>query len=325
MMIKRLLCLILAVLCASALAACGDDAADVAPTASETAAADTAAPTDPESTGSETPDPTLAPAAQGMDLAAFIRTFDRTPQLAEQVICDSNGVKITAVGLRYDPISGPAVRFRAESAAERTKAVRADTCAVNGYMMPVSLSLTLRAGEKTEGEMFIPYSSLALAGVEKLATVELSLELTDPDSFKTLTSLEPVVMQTTAADYEQTYDDEGQKIFDEKGVCIVLKGIDRARQISEYPALIVYMVNDSDRCVSVQAETLLVNGYELTPAMTATVLPGKHAVDVVAFFDMDLDEYDIEEIETVEISFRIVDEKTWETIAQTKTVPVDDV
>lgn len=324
-MMKRTLCLILAIIMTAALVACGEPA----PAPTEQTAAATAAPV----TAPATPDtaPTVAPTEEnirGMDLAAFIRAFDRKAQIEEQVVYDADGVTLTAVRLRYDPILGAAIRIKASNASSRSLLVQAETCAVNGYMMANDFSLSLAAGKTAEGELLIPYASLALAGADVIRSIEFSPVLMDPDSYKELRSCDPVLMLTTAVDadqpYQPTYDEAGQKVYDDGNIRIVLKGIDRGRQISDYPALIVYMFNGTDRAITVQVDSLLVNGYEMTAVMTATVMPGKGAVDKVEIFDMDLTEHDIHEIETAEVSFRIVDRSTWDTVARTDTVLVEE-
>lgn len=322
-MMKRTLCLILAVILTAVLAACGKPAP--APTEQTAAAAETS---DTATSAGDTA-PTVASTEaelRGMDLAAFIRAFDRKAQLEEQMIYDADGVTLTVEGLRYDPILGAAVRIKAVNTSSRSLLVQADTCAVNGYMMANDFSLSLPEGKTAQGELLIPYASLALAGADAILLVEFSPVLMDPVSYRVLRSGEPVLMLTSAAEqpYQPTYDEEGQKVYDEGGVRIVLKGIDRRRQISDYPALIVYMFNGTDRAISVQVDSLLVNGYEMTAVMTAAVMPGKGAVDKVEIFDMDLTEHDIHEIETAEVSFRIVDESTWETVARTDTVLVEE-
>ena len=334
-MIKRLLCLVLAAVMAAALAACGDGdepdatgaptgntaAASVSPTAAtEIEATEPALP----ATGDEA-DPDGTDEKDGLDMKAFLRDFDRTAQITEQVVYDADGVRITALKLIYDSIRGAVVQFRAENQSASDLLIQTDTCAVNDYMMKAELDFAAPAGKTAEGEMVIRYPALALAGVTKIAALECTLRLMDRSTYTVMANCEPAVMQTTAFEgYEQSYEAEGQTAFDDGGVRIVLGKIDRGRQISDYPALIVYMFNGTDRAISVLNNALLVNGYELTPAMTTTVMPGKYAVDVVTFFDQDLEEHDIDAFDAVEISFRIVDEETWQTVAETETILLEE-
>lgn len=311
MRFKRMLCLLMAVVMAIALVACGDGGTD-----------------DSSPNEQDTQLPTNAAELKGVDVAKFIKTFHREPSIdEEQTVYDSDEVTVTADRLRYDPIEGPAVRFRVDNRSERDLLVQVESCAVNGYMMKIdSFSLEVPADREQDGEMFVPYTALAPAGVDTIATVEVCLRLMEGGSYRVITESAPAVITTTAAqDHTPAYDDAGQSVYDADGIRIVLKGLDLRRQVSSSPALIVWMYNRTDRPISVQSGKVWVNGYELTSAMTVTVLPQKYAVDVVPFFDMDLEEYAIEEIDTVELSFRIVDEETWQTIAETQVIALEDV
>lgn len=334
-MMKRMLCLILAAVMSVALAACDDGAQPdaTAVTDAHTEAADPTAATGGNSEPTEPLDPATGDEAdpddpddkEGLDVKDFLRTFDRTAQIEEQVVYDADDVRVTALRMRYDPIQGAAVQFRVENGSDSDLLIQSDTCAVNGYMMKAVFNISAPSGQNADGEMIVSYPALALAGAEKIATLEFSLLLMNQSTYEVLAACDTTVIQTTAAeDYEQIYDDEGQTAYDDGNIRIVLKSVDRRRQVSEYPALVVCLYNGSDRCISILAQTLLVNGYELTPAMSTTLMPEKHAVDVVPFFDMDLREHDIDEIETVEISFRIVDDETWKTIAETDTVVLEE-
>ena len=310
MMWKRLLSLIMAAVMLTALAACGS----VDPTVP---AAD--APTD-----EPTDAPTDAPDDGAIDLAEFIRTFRRDGTIEPQILYAADGVTVTAESIRYDAITGAAILLRAQNTTARDLLVQMDSAVVNGYMVQFEFSLAVDAGEEAEGEVVIPYPSLALAGQDVIAEAELSLQLVDRRSYEALTVSVPAVITTTAAgDYEPSYDDGGQLVWDRDGIRIVLKGIDAGRRISDSIVLKVYLYNGYERAVSVQTASVTVNGYEMTCAMTTTVLPGRHAVDMVTFFDLDLEEHDIQTIDSVEISFKIFDEETWDVIAETEKISAE--
>ena len=314
-MLKRVLCLILAAMTMMLLASCGDSGTTEPATDAPTAAAPTEATAD---------EPTEDTDIDGIDLAAFIRGFQTDAQIEQQIIHDADGIRVTAVSLRYDPITGVAILFRAENTAGENLLIQADTSAVNGYMMTVDFGLEADAGKTAEGEMVIPYTELALAGVDRIATIEFNLQILRKDDYSVLTDCELSVIRTTAADdCVIEYDDEGQVVWDREKIKIVIKGLDEGHRISESSAMIVYMYNGADRDISIQSDAVWVNGYELTPAMTTTVMSGKHAVDLVPFFEMDLEEYGIEKIDSVELSFRIVEEDTWTVIAETDKVSVE--
>ena len=306
---KRVLCFLIA----AVFAACADPE-PTEPSVAATQAA-TAEPTLPA-----TPDED----DDSADLVDFIKSFDKEAQLADQWTHDEKGVKLSVDGIEYDPINGPAILFSAENTKEKEITIQTDFAAVNGFMMTSALVMSVPASGKEKAKMFIPYTALAPAGIDRIAELELSFRITEADDYDKYDTIAPIVLRTTAAEgYEQEYDESGQKVYDKDGVRIILKGLDDSRTYSEGEALIVYMVNDTDTAVTVQAEELTVNGYEFTSVMNADILPGKRAVDILTIFDMDMEEYGIEKIDSVELSFKLLDESTWEVIGETEMISVE--
>ena len=293
------------------LASCGDEK----PTAQQTEAVTEAAAVAPTQAPTE---------EEELDLSAFIEAFDKEAELTEQVIFDSDGIKLTAKGMVYDKIYGPSVLISAENSGKKDILIQTDVAAVNGYMTAVSFSLEAPAGKNAEGKLTVPYADLAAAGIDRAATLEFSLRILESGSYDVITTTEYVTLTTTAAEgFTQECDESGQQVYSSENYKIVIKGMDESRTLADGAALIVYMYNGSDKTAAFQADDITVNGYELTSAMNTIVLPGKRAVDTVTFFELDLAEYDISEIDSVELSFEILDERTWKTIAKTKRISVE--
>ena len=287
---------------------------------------DSGAPTAPALTEGSAPVQTELSTGDGdeLDLSSFIASFDKTAELEGQDIWNADGVRVETTGIEYDPISGPTLLISAENTTDRDLTIQADSAAVNGFMVNVGFSLNLPASGKTQGSVVLPYALLALADIDCVATVELALRILDGVSFEAVAVTDPVELVTTAAeDYEHEYDESGQTVYDKNGIRLILKGIDESRLFAEDASLIVYMVNSTDKTVCVQAQNITVNGYEITSAMSTTVHPSKRAVDILTFFDMDMEEYGIESIDSVELSFKIVEEDDWRVIDETDMITVE--
>ena len=307
--LKRIICLLIASAVAFVCASCSG-----AEPAQPVTQAVTDAPTE-----AATPDED-----DRLALVDFIKTFDKDAQLVDEWTHDEDGVRLSVDGIEYDPINGPAILFSAENAKDKEITIRTDSVAVNGYMMTSAMSMSVPASGKDSTEMFIPYTALALADIDRIAELELSFRITEADNNDKYDSIAPIVLRTSAADgYEPEYVESGQLAYDSWDVRIILKGIDSSRAYSEGEALIVYMVNDSDKAVTVQADKLTVNGYEFTSAMNTFILPGKRAVDTLTIYDMDMEEYGVEQIDSVELSFKLIDESEWKALASTGTISVE--
>lgn len=286
----------LAALCLVGLAGCSapestvSDTAEAASPAAESAAESTAA--------AETPEPQAAEVT-----------------LAETVIYDADGVRITATGLDTDGLMGPELALRIENGTAQNLVVQPAWCTVNGYMMSDLFSADVAAGKTANESFYFPSASLARCGVDTVAEIALQLKIIDSGTYQTLTTTDPVTLQTSAAgSYTQTYDDSGEEIYNANGVRVV------AQQMTEDlfgQNLGFYVENTSDRAVVVESEDLSVNGYMVSNFFYADVVPGARAVEPLTLLNSELEDNGIETVDTVEFSLKLVDPDSFSTIDQT--------
>ena len=85
----------------------------------------------------------------------------------------------------------------------------------------------------------------------------------------------------------------------------------------------VYMYNGTEQNIAVRTDDVIVNGYDMTSAMNCTILPDKRAVDVVTFYKLDMEEFGIDEIDSVKVSFEIKNADNWETLDATDMISVE--
>ena len=86
--------------------------------------------------------------------------------------------------------------------------------------------------------------------------------------------------------------------------------------------VLMYIENYSSVPLTFSARDVSVNGFMTDAVLSSTVLPGKCAVDDMTFMDSSLEENEIEEIETVEMSFHIYNSENWDTLVNTDPVTV---
>ena len=98
---------------------------------------------------------------------------------------------------------------------------------------------------------------------------------------------------------------------------IVVKGL------SENKSIILYIYNSNKKDVTVQAQDCSINGFMVDPYFSCDVVSGKHAITTISFSSSELEENEIETIETVELSFHIFDMETWDTIVDTAPITIN--
>lgn len=309
---KRILCLVLCLLTALCVTACGGDKTPSSTESSATEAADTPA--------------TVDEADNGAVLKAFIARFDDTPTVGDKLIYKDANITVTAHGINYAVAAGPELHLTIDNNFGKDITVQAPYAVVNGYMISPELSMDVASGKSANGNLNLSYFNLALADITCIRNIEFSLRVVEQKSYNPIFKSEILSVPTSAATADEvkpSFDESGQIAYDDNGVKIVLKGVNTDRPFSDGAELMVYMVNDTDRSISVQTDDVTVNGYDMTSVMNRTLLPGKRAVDVVTFYKMDMEEYGIDEIDSVKVSFEIKDDESWETIGATDLISAD--
>ena len=152
-----------------ALAGCtaaGDGAASQSASTLEQAA-QTEPAAEPEQTAETDPAATEAPEQQ--------------VTLAETVLYDQDGVRITATGLDMQAVLGPELSFQVENNTRQNLVVQPEWCTVNGYMMSDLFSADVAAGKKANDTMYFPSSSLERCGIDTVTDIAMELKILDVD------------------------------------------------------------------------------------------------------------------------------------------------
>jgi len=242
--------------------------------------------------------------------------------IAEQVLYDQDGIKITAKGLSQDGFMGPSVKLLLENDSDKNITVQTRNSSVNGYMMDLQMSADVAVGKKANNEMDIYKTALKQAGVDVIAELEFSFHIFETASWETITDSEQIILKTNIADgYVQTYDDSGDILYNNDGIKIISKGLSVDESFMG-PELMLYIENSSSKNVTIQARDTSVNGFMTDPTISCEVASGKKAVHGMSFFKSTLEENGITEIEEIETSFHIFESAGWDTIVDSEPITI---
>lgn len=242
--------------------------------------------------------------------------------IAETVLVDEAGVKITAKSFQEDGMFGPAVKILIENNSDVDLTVQTRDSSVNGYMVETMLSADVVSGKKANDEIVFMASDLEACGIETVADMEFAFHIFTTEDWEDYLDTAPIQLKTTSAEhYEYTFDDSGDIAYEGNDVKIVVKGLSAADSIFG-PSIVVYIENNGDRAVTVQARDVSVNGFMVEPIFSSDVMVGKRDVDTITFMSTELEENEITSIDTVELSFTIFDYEEWDTIVDTDTVAI---
>ena len=311
---KRIICLALCALAALLACACGNTK-DSTPTQ---------APQE-ETQAQQTPD-SVPPTEDGnsLSLKKFINSFDKKPTVAEQKkLYDDENLTVSVKGIDYAAVSGPQLQLNIQNKSNKEIVAQSPYSIVNGYMITPELNGKIAAAKSADCSLTLPYFKLAISSINSIKKVEFAIRLVDAKSYNPIATTDLITVETSAKqDEEVECDESGQVAYDKDDIKIIFKGVNTDRAYSDGAELMVYMYNGTDQKIAVRAKDVVVNGYTMTSAMNSTILPDKRAVDVVTFYKLDMEEHDIEDIDSIKVSFTIKDADNWETIDSTDMISV---
>lgn len=285
---KNILSVLLAIGVLASLAACGGPASsggNAGSSSSEGSAFQSA----PTSTQGQ-PDETLG-------------LFDVNATLAETVLVDEDGVKITATGLTYTTYSadlGLTIENNSGKDLSFVSGSLGYSCnSVNGYMVDDGyLNCDVANGKKANDVIRFSYEALMAYGIQEIADMEIGFSITD-DDYNSIYS-GPRALRTSAADthdytpdyYQQTitspaamntYGYElvhfGQEAaYDQNGVKLLSGGI-LGNKDGEL-ALLLEMENTTDAMVYIATSDIRLNGLVVNSSAWSrdAINPGKRRI-----------------------------------------------
>ena len=225
----------------------------------------------------------------------------------EQVLWEVDGLKLTATGLSEDKLFGSAINVLAENNSDKDIGIGADAVIVNDYMISDLTSITVTAGNKANDEITLFSSALNAAGIEHIGKVELYLHTFDPDTYMTISNSDCITIKTSDYDKMDTQNDiDGAVLYDQDGVKIMCKYVDENSFWGS--AVLMYVENNTDKNIIVQCDEVSVNGFMVDALMSSDVYAGKKAIDDITILQSSLDDNGITSIDTIETSFKILDE-----------------
>lgn len=239
-----------------------------------------------------------------------------------QVLADSNGIKVTATGIE-DGFYGPEIKLQIENTSDVPVMVQSRDVSINGVMMSsVMFSCDVAAGKNANDSLSFMSNELKTAGIDTIGDIELKIAVSNGEDWSDIFTTETQIIKTSASGtFEQTYDDSGFVAVDQDGYRVIVKKLES--EDSFWGAdIYVYVENNSDRDVTIQARDVSINGYMVDPMFSSDVMAGKKAFDSISFLESDLETNGIEDITEMELYFTIFDKNSWDTVLDTDIIKV---
>ena len=240
------------------------------------------------------------------------------PTIEEQVLIDTNGIKITAKEYLTDKIWGDGIKLLIENSSDTDYTVGCDALIVNDYMITDLFSSKVAAGKNANETMYLSSTGLKAAGIESVGKVEMYFHASDAQ-YNMVFKNEYAEIHTSEYDnMDTTPNDAGTELYSADGIRIVGKTVDENSFWGS--AILLYIENNSGKSVGINVDDMSINGFMITPYFSTTVYDGKKALEDITILSNQLEENGIESIDNVELKFHIYSSDTYETIADTEPI-----
>lgn len=248
----------------------------------------------------------------------------QTASIAETVLVDESGVKITAKSLNTDEtLFNAEIKLLIENNTDANLTVQCRNASVNGYMVDTMMSVDVAAGKKANDALIFDSSDLETCGINTIADMEFSFRIFTTEDWETFLDTPTIKLKTSLAEtFEYTFDDSGELAYEGNDIKVVIKEHTEENSILG-PGIVVYIENTSDKDITVQTRDVSVNGFMVDAIFSSEVAAGKHAVDTIIFLSSELEENGIADMGKAELSFHIFDTHSLSPIADTDVVTIE--
>lgn len=232
---------------------------------------------------------------------------------------EEGGVSAVVTGLSYEDVVTK-INLHIKNDTDSPLRVMTANLSINGLMSTDSLFSEIPARSEQDGFVEISNEWFGKMGIKKITEAEFVVKVFDSDNNEIMQS-EVIRVETDApASYKQNYDDSGFEIYNENGVKLSARSLQKS-ELSDNMEIVFYAENNTDSAISIMSGNVSVNGKSIEPLFVMSVGAGKKAVDTMVFYDKDLKELEIGEIQTVEAKFKAFNENL-ETVFETDAVKV---
>lgn len=239
-------------------------------------------------------------------------------QIAETVLADQDGIKITALSLDVSTYGTeyPEMDVRIENNTSDEISVNPVFCSINNYRAEAYFADTdvIKPGASLETTLeFYFKEGDGEDGTDYLVYFDLNFKAFDPDTYETISSIGPVHLETTAAEIASpTYDDSGAVVVDNSDIKIVLDQLITDEDGSQYQEFFIY--NKRGTPIEIMTEDVMVNGTALDPYFYSECDSGKYDMDWIYFYKTDMEEAGVDNITELELTLVVYDATTYDTI-----------
>lgn len=263
----------------------------------------------------------VPPAKDGVSNPFGASSSGALPSIERTVLLDKDGIRVTATGLTEEEWIGPEISVLIENDTDRPITMQALDVSVNGIMISPLFFCDVAAGKKSNETIEFYQADLDNAGISTIQSVELKLEVLDPDNWESIVTGDMVTLRTDAPEQQQALDKIGTPALNQDGLEVIVRGV-KVGDSTWGPEIQLFLQNQTGRDIIVQLDDFSINGFMVSPLFSVNIKDGKVIYCSISLSQEELDTNGIDTIGSMECSFVVIDPETWGTIVQSDPVTV---
>lgn len=237
------------------------------------------------------------------------------------VLLDNEYCKVEAIGFNENSSynwglsKGFELQLRMQNKAEdKTIRITSDNEYINGIKYSdweFSLSSTIAPEKKDIKSLYISSSTIVYDAIDFVRDIEFDLKVYDSDTYddycKETVNIYPYG-KTYAVPYERGFNESDITLFDNEYVTIIATKFGKSTTLlTDYYVMRFWVVNKTDKKISIDFENISVNGYMANSYCYNTLKAKKSDFDVIKFSNSYLEEKEIETVEEIEFTLTVKD------------------
>ena len=286
---QRIFTLVLALLMAVSLAACGGN------------------------------DPTETQAPSGSDLsteATAVSEATEAPraEFPETVLVDDETCTVKLTAIEEDSIWGYTLKAYLENKTNIELTFSLEDVSVNGFMCDPFWAASVTPGMKSNEDISFLSSDFEMNDITTPTVIEFTLRVHDANDYtaddlvKQVFTIYPLG-EEAVEEFVRTPVEGEIVLFDNEYATMIVTGADPVN-IWGY-GLNVFLENKTEKSLMFSASDVSVNGFMCDPFWATEVAPGKRSNTTISWFSDDFEENGITEVESITLPISVSDADDW--------------
>ena len=262
---------------------------------------------------------TAAPTAAPKETTAT----KKIPTIEKTCLYDGSGVTVTATEYTVDRY-GDTIKVSIENKSDIDVYVACKSVVVNDFMDIAAIyDETVAAGETVNTDIHIFESELSAAKITNVGKIETHFRLTDAKSYHEIGDVQYAEIRTSEySNMDGISNAQGAVLYDENEIKFVITDI---QSTSMGMKLCMYAENNSADNIIVKISDVYINECAVDGYYNCFLYSGKKSTQSLEVFNSVLKEVgisDIDDIERIEIKFRVINDNPYVDIFESDLVDV---